>query len=354
MSEVARRAVDAAIEDHGPITFAEFMHLALYGRGGFYEEPPVGPDGAFVTSPHIHPVFGELLARAIRELWSLLGAPDPFRFVEVGAGDGTLARQLLGSLTDVPLHSTAVEVSPGARRALEAIDGLDAVFDELPADADVVLAHELLDNMPFRLLRGDREIQVGSAGDRLVEIEVEVEAELRPFARPRAEGDVSVPVAALSLIDGLAVALQPGYAVIIDYGGIGPTGGQVHGYRSHTVVEDVLADPGSTDITVGVDFAAITARASERGLLAYGPVAQRDALAGLGFGTWMRDQLARQASELDASEGAAAVRTWSGRSRASLLIEPAGLGRLRWLVLASPSLPEPAFIHAEAATEPGS
>jgi SAM-dependent MidA family methyltransferase len=344
VSELARRAIGTAIEDHGPISFAEFMQLALYGEDGFYERPPVGIDGAFVTSPHVHPIFGELLARALRELWSLLGEPDPFRLAEVGAGDGTLARQVLDALVDVPLHSTAVEVSPGARRALETIDGLDAVVDEMPAKADVVVAHELLDNMPFRLLRGDREIRVGRTGDRFVEIESEVEADIRPFVRPRAEGDVGVPVAAFSFIDRLAIALRPGYALIIDYGEVGATGGRVHGYRAHTVVEDVLADPGSTDITVGIDFAAIKAHASALGMLTYGPVAQRDALLRLGFDTWTRAELARQARELDARDGAAAARTWSGRSRASLLVDPAGLGRTRWLVLASPALPEPAFI----------
>ena len=42
-------AIRAAIEARGPITFAEFMELALYGRGSFYETPPIGPRGDFVT-----------------------------------------------------------------------------------------------------------------------------------------------------------------------------------------------------------------------------------------------------------------------------------------------------------------
>ena len=38
MSHRARDAVLAAIRDHGPISFAEFMEIALYGPGGFYDD----------------------------------------------------------------------------------------------------------------------------------------------------------------------------------------------------------------------------------------------------------------------------------------------------------------------------
>jgi SAM-dependent MidA family methyltransferase len=64
MQTSVRTAILQAIRSRGPISFAEYMELALYGAGGFYEDPPVGAEGDFVTSPHVHPVFGELLARA--------------------------------------------------------------------------------------------------------------------------------------------------------------------------------------------------------------------------------------------------------------------------------------------------
>src|SRR5438105_15781162 len=94
------RTIRRAIEERGPISFAEFMELALYGPGGFYEDPPIGEHGHFVTSPHVHPVFGVLLGRCLRSLWEALDRPVPFGVVELGAGDGTLARQLLPALGD--------------------------------------------------------------------------------------------------------------------------------------------------------------------------------------------------------------------------------------------------------------
>jgi hypothetical protein len=38
------------------------------------------------------------------------------------------------------------------------------------------------------------------------------------------------------------------------------------------------------------------------------------------------------------------VRTWSGRSRATLLVDPAALGRLRWLLLGTAGLPPPSWM----------
>src|SRR6266480_840989 len=134
-------AIRVAIEGRGPITFAEFMELALYGRGGFYATPPIGPRGDFVTSPHVHPVFGELVAAALRELHDGLGRPTPLRVAEMGAGDGTLARGLLDAAGDLPIAYTAIERSPGARTALSTIEGIE-VRAELAPPVDAVLGNE--------------------------------------------------------------------------------------------------------------------------------------------------------------------------------------------------------------------
>jgi SAM-dependent MidA family methyltransferase len=112
------------------------------------------------------------------------------------------------------------------------------------------------------------------------------------------------------------------------------------------VVEDVLIAPGTTDITAGVDFAGVAARAEEAGLVAFPSVSQHDALMALGFEAWFRRQLAVQTERLDARAGLDAVRTWSGRSRASLLADPGALGRFRWLLVATPGLPAPPWLEA--------
>jgi SAM-dependent MidA family methyltransferase len=345
VTEGASQAIRDAIRDHGPITVAEFMEHALYGPGGFYMAAPVGPDGDFVTSPHVHPVFGELLGRAVRHLWEALGRPDPLRVTEVGAGDGTLARQLLDALADVPSIYTAVELGASAREELTQIAGI-VVEDALRSDSHVLVANELLDNLQFRVVRKDREVRIDLDGDRLAAVEVDIDDALRShLPGPPTGGDRVVPVGAFAFVDRLAQALRPsGYGVLIDYGDAGPSG-EVHGYRGHRVVADVLAAPGDTDITAGVDFEAVSARARAAGLQVFPLISQHDALMALGLERWLRDELSRQHEELEDREGAAAVRTWSGRSRATLLADPGGLGRFRWLVLATPGLPAPAWLE---------
>src|SRR5262245_28958644 len=90
---IARR-----IHREGPIPFDEFMELAMYDdEGGFCTKGGgAGRRGHdFITSPEIGPLFGACVARALDGWWEELDAPDPFLFVEAGAGPGRLAREVL-------------------------------------------------------------------------------------------------------------------------------------------------------------------------------------------------------------------------------------------------------------------
>lgn len=335
-------AIRDRIRAEGPIDLATYMAIALYGPGGFYEDPPIGADGDFVTSPHVHPAFGVFVARALAEMAAALPGEMPLRVLEVGAGDGTLARQVLAEGLGQPATYTAVEVSAGARAALQRTPGVSVA--ERETDADLVLAHELLDNLPFRLLRDGREVRVDVDGDGLIERLVPADDELRALIGDvPADGELVVPVGAIAFVDRIAAHLGRGYALLIDYGSEG-SGGPVHGYREQHPIEDILAAPGETDITAGVDFGWIRRCATEAGLTAFDTVSQHRALIALGLEEWLRAGLDEQREHLDAGRGLDAVRTWSGRSRATMLADPASLGRLRWCVLATPGLPAPPWL----------
>ena len=223
--------------------------------------------------------------------------------------------------------------------------------ESLPDGAQVVLAHELLDNLPFRRLRmtehGPFEVRVGlDERGRLQEELGGVETGM--FAGPadlRPGEETVIPDGADAFVAEVAATLLRGrgYALVIDYGAVGSPGGGAHGYRAHDVVDIPLDDPGATDITAGVDFAHVARCAESNGLVAFPSVTQFEALKALGFETWARGELRRQHELLEARD-AEAVRAWSARSRATLLIDPAALGRFRWLLLATPGLPAPGWL----------
>ena len=129
MDTAGPRAVASTIAGEirrlGPMRFDRYMELALYSPGGYYDEPPVGADPAmdFVTSPHVHPVFAQLVAEAVRDVHRAMGAPDPFDLIEGGAGDGTLLRGVVPKISDLGAETFAVERSPGALERLATMDG---------------------------------------------------------------------------------------------------------------------------------------------------------------------------------------------------------------------------------------
>src|SRR5688572_22609460 len=122
----AALAVSAALERHiqavieasgGWISFARYMELALYAPGlGYYSagSEKLGSSGDFVTAPELTPLFARTLARQVGEL---IGS-GLTEIVEVGAGSGALAADLLVALAAMerlPDRYSILEVSADLR-----------------------------------------------------------------------------------------------------------------------------------------------------------------------------------------------------------------------------------------------
>jgi SAM-dependent MidA family methyltransferase len=150
----AANSITAAITAAGgAISFEQFMSLALYGEGGFYQTGgKAGRRGDFITSPEVGPLFAAVIARYIDDCWNELGCPSSFDVVEVGAGPGTLARGIRDAQPKClsALKYVAVEVSEAQREIHP--DFVESVEAFPPREiTGVVLANELLDNLPFKL-----------------------------------------------------------------------------------------------------------------------------------------------------------------------------------------------------------
>jgi SAM-dependent MidA family methyltransferase len=335
------------IAERGPIPFAEFMEAALYDpvEGFYVNGSPIGAEGAFVTSPHLSPAFGQLVARQVDELWELLDRPRPFHVIEVGAGDGTLGRQLLHGVDPQvggAIEYLAVERGAGPLAAARAA-GLATVerLADVPSGlVGCVLANEWLDNEPFHRLRGTEdgvvELFVGSnpEGNGFALVEGPPSPAIMGSVPPLPPGSEAIVRPSIEpALREIARILARGYTWIVDYATAvsaddptDPSVPSVHGYRGHRQIEDVLVDPGSSDITAGVDFEDLGRRARALGMTTWGPVTQRDALLSLGFEEIERRGLAAQAAALDERRGIEALRHHSDRHRAGALIARGGLG----------------------------
>ncbi|MBF2007885.1 MAG: class I SAM-dependent methyltransferase [Chlorogloeopsis fritschii C42_A2020_084] len=114
-----------ATSPHKRITFAEYMDLVLYHpEYGYYSTQAVniGKQGDFFTSVHLGSDFGELLAEQFAQMWEILGQPVPFSLVEMGAGQGHLALDILKYVQQrypdffAALEYVIVEKSPALRQ----------------------------------------------------------------------------------------------------------------------------------------------------------------------------------------------------------------------------------------------
>jgi SAM-dependent MidA family methyltransferase len=218
-----------------------------------------------------------VVARALDSWWRALDGPDPFTVIEAGAGRGALARSVLGAAPACSgaLRYVAVERSAALRGQHPA--GVESAA-ELPDGpvVGVVLANELLDNLPFRLLeRGMEEWQEVRVDHDVAEVLVPdpsgVGERLVPGARPGAR--IPVQAAAAGWLATALDVVVRGRVVVLDYADTTPSmaGRQwtewVRTYRGHGRGGHPLADLGRQDVTceVAVDqLAAVRPPSADR------------------------------------------------------------------------------------------
>ena len=305
--------------------FDEFMTDALYGPDGFYvARGRAGRRGDFITSPEVGPLFGAVIAGALDAWWHEAGRPDEFVVVEAGAGPGTLARSILAA---GPAHGAlryvTVEVSEAQRAAHP--DGVEARADLPPGPIDVIIANELLDNLPFRLAVMDgawREAFVDDA-----EREVLAGAVEHAFLPANAPHGARAPMqgAAAAWVADATSRLRPGGRVVVfDYAvartamlAMRPWREWLRTYRGHERGGHYLAAPGSQDITVEVCLDQLPEPDAVR--------SQRQFLQ-----LWGIDDMVAEGRRIWEAEAARpGLRAMAARSRireAEALLDPDGLG----------------------------
>jgi SAM-dependent MidA family methyltransferase len=315
-------------------SFDLFMKDALYGDNGFYiRGNRAGRRGGdFITSPEVGPLFGTVIARALDAWWSELGSPSRFDVVECGAGPGTLARSILAAKPQCmdALRYVAVEVS-AAQRALHP-DNIESreTMPEGPITG-VVLANELLDNLPFRLFVFDGEWMeafVAQTPDgKFVEV-LHEPAELPSVLPATASLGSRAPIqdAASAWVGSALSSIERGRLVLFDY--CSATTSEVAAlpwrewlrtYKEHERGGHYLLEPGSQDITAQVVLDQLPS--------GYQAMSQAQFL-----GQWGIDELVREGvaywENMTGTPDIAALKMRSRVVEREALTEVAGLGGL--------------------------
>jgi SAM-dependent MidA family methyltransferase len=325
------------------LRFDEFLEHALYGPTGFYARGHgAGTTRDFLTSPEVGSLFGAVLARRVDAEWTRLGRPDTFTLVDAGAGPGTLIRTVLAAEPACldALRCVLVDRADGMRALHTAhlpsdrVSSVDVVPESI--DAGVVVANELLDNVPVRVFRRSpsnwEELWVGAADNRFEFTYQSVDPataerchELVPDALP----GMVIPLheRGAAMVTGLLQTLQRGSVIVVDYArrtteefAVAGPASWLRTYRRHqraSGLDAALVDVGTCDITVDVaiDQLPFTDQV----------FTQADALARWGLGEVLAQSNSRwnaRTSDFDLT----ALRHRSHASEAPMLLDPQGLG----------------------------
>ena len=258
----AARDVSAAIAAAGgAISFEKFMELSLYSPNGFYSTiGQAGRRGDFITSPEVGPLFGAVIAQAIDARWRELGRPKNFSVIEVGAGPGTLARSVLRADLESRAAITYVAVeSSSAQRSSHPVEVISQATMPTTPTTGMIIANELLDNLPFRLFVFDNQWQEAFVVERDGKFqEVLRKVDDTPAWLPQNPPlGTRLPVqrqAQQWLTTSLQI-LERGSLVIFDYcmtsrhAASLPWRNWLRTYRQHKLGEHYLSQPGEQDIT---------------------------------------------------------------------------------------------------------
>ena len=295
------------VRAHGPMTFARFMDLALYHEPwGYYSSGPerIGAGGDFYTSPVAHPAFGALLTVQLAGKWEMMGKPSPFHVVELGAGTGVMARDIIEYSYHVSsdfadaLKYVTIDMSHAHR-----VEGAHHIVSDgipLRGITGCILSNEYLDAMPVHRVTMEegklRELYVGVGGGELVEV---VGSRLQDFCRSDsmalglrlAEGQLAeINLVLEDQTRSFAESLDSGYVLSIDYGheasdlySSSRSKGTLMCHYRHTANSQPFRRIGRQDITAHVDFTTLMQMGKRWGLQACGLVSQRGFLGNLGI-----------------------------------------------------------------------
>ncbi len=374
MNQLVKK-ISSEIIELGPISFARFMELALYdSEYGYYmthgktptENPrgngdsQIGWQGDFYTTPCLSPLLAKALVRQAQEIDEDLGHPDPFIVLEMGAGEGLLARDFLShceffspqffqrvkyilidrspSMKVRHEQSVASFIQRGAQ--VSWASSLEECDTQLVTG--MLFSNELVDAFPVHRIKVEngnlKELYVDFEEGQFVErvkdpSSTELEKVLGDYEENLPDGfTTEVNLRALSWMKDVARVMKRGVVLTIDYGHVAQDfyspsrkTGTLLCYTLHRVHVDPYQQIGLQDITAHVNFSSLAIAGKREGLEITGFTDLMHFLMGLGI-----EEMIQEIGP-DSEQGRAAAQ----------LLHPAGMGRTFKILIQHKATDEP-------------
>ncbi len=301
------------IKSEGPLSFHDFMEMALYHpKLGYYTSGTVkfGKNGDYYTSPVLSSIYGQMIGVQLEEMWEIMDK-NPMIIVEYGAGSGALCLDILSYLKkNQPLYDDLkyyiIEKSPSLRQRQqkwlkEKIEWIDNI-NEIKDFCGCVLSNEVVDNFSVHLAVME---------DELLEVFVDYTDKFIEILRPASEKikecliqqkiclpkgyRTEINLQAREWLREIATNLQRGFVITIDYGFLSNElycserkNGTLACYHQHAVNLDPYCNIGQQDITAHVNFSNLQFWGRNYGLECTGFCNQHDFLHSLGLAGYLR------------------------------------------------------------------
>lgn len=330
MSETLSGIVQNRIRDEGPISFHDFMEMALYyPELGYYTsaKEKFGKEGDYFTAPFFTNVYGAVIAKQLEEMWILLGKKE-FTIVEYGAGTGSLCADILDHLKSnksfyEKLSYVIIEKSDSLKdqqklflnnselsRKVKWI----ASIKEMSSFIGCVLANEVLDNFSVhKVLVEENELM-----ESYVDHNNSFNEVLKPAPHYLQEYfkqlNVILPndfcsevnLEAIQWLKNISEVMTKGFIITIDYGFLSSELyqpqrklGTIVCYHKHSVNDQPFANLGEQDITAHVNFSALDHWGKRNGLQNCGFTTQSQFLSGLGLTEHLRQLEVKEKNSAD-------------------------------------------------------
>jgi len=313
-----RKEIVNLINKRGKITFADFMGLALYHpEHGYYTsgKEKIGKKGDYYTSSDVHPVFGELIARQLEQMWRLMGK-GRFTVVEMGAGKGWLCYDIINLIKKKfpefyeEVDYKIVEISRSLiERQSNTLKGLEekVSWESFSADGfsfepviGSFLSNEFVDSLPVHQVIVEdnclKEIYVTTKDDVFCEVIDELSdpvledyfKELKINLKEGQRAEVNIKI--LDWVKNISHYLKRGFVITIDYGHLAEDlysqercRGTLMCYYEHATSENPYKRVGSQDMTSHVNFSSLMEAGNRCGLSTTGFTRQSRFLIALGI-----------------------------------------------------------------------